>query len=130
MSRHKTYREIRQTFPPEMQQRISAGADKIRQQLKILNTVRQAAGLTEVELEELLGMPEFSNLQNNSFTFGTLISTIVTMGGSIDITVNFPEKPPVQFEQIEVSFPDFTTGAPAPKGGIANKAFLKLDPKL
>jgi hypothetical protein len=82
MSRHKTYHEVRQTFSPEMQQRISTGADKIRQQLKIVNAVRQAAGLTEAELEVILGMPEFANLQNNSFTFDTLMNTIVSMGGS------------------------------------------------
>ena len=110
MNQHKPYREIRQTFSAEMQQRISVGADKIRQQLKILNAVRQAAELTEAELEELLGMPEFTNLQNNNFTFATLISTIVTMGGLIDITVNFPEKAPVQFEQIEASIPDVIAG--------------------
>jgi hypothetical protein len=104
VSRYKTYREIRQTFSPKMQQRIDTGADKIRQQLNILNTVRQAAGLTEAELEEILGMPEFANLQNNSFTFDTLMSTIVSMGGSVDIIVNFPQKPSVQFEQIEVPF--------------------------
>jgi hypothetical protein len=105
MNKHKTYREVRQTFSAEMQQRISTGADKIRQQLKILDAVRQAAGLSESELEALLETSEFSHLQDNSFTFDTLISTIVTLGGSIDITVNFPEKPPVQFDRIETSFP-------------------------
>jgi hypothetical protein len=104
MSRHKTYREVRQTFSPDMQQRISAGADKIRQQLEILNAVRQAAGMTEAELDAILGLPEFANLQNNSFTFDTLMNTIVSMGGSIDITVNFPQQPPVQFDRIEASF--------------------------
>jgi hypothetical protein len=46
--KYRTYREIRQEFSPERQQKISAGAAKI-------NIARQAAGLTSEEIAELLG---------------------------------------------------------------------------
>jgi DNA-binding XRE family transcriptional regulator len=47
--KYRAYREIRQEFSPERQQKISAGAAKI-------NIARQAAGLTQEELAELLGI--------------------------------------------------------------------------
>lgn len=106
-SQHRTYRQIKQEFSPEMQAEITAGADRIRAGLKILSTVRQAAGLTQEELADLLKVRQsyISQVEaRENITLSTLISTIVAMGGSIDLTVNFPEKPPVQFSQIETSF--------------------------
>jgi transcriptional regulator with XRE-family HTH domain len=104
---HRTYKQIKQEFSPEMQAEISAGADRIRTELKIISTVRQAAGLTQEELADLLEVRQsyISQVEaRENITLTTLISTIAAMGGSIDLTVNFPEKPPVQFSQIETSF--------------------------
>jgi transcriptional regulator with XRE-family HTH domain len=107
--KHRTYREIRQEFSPERQQKISAGAAKINVGLKILSTVRQAAGITQEELAELLdvGQSHISQMESrDNITLATLISAIAAMGGSIDLTVKFPEKPSVQFSQIETLFPE------------------------
>jgi transcriptional regulator with XRE-family HTH domain len=90
-----------------MKAEISAGADQIRTGLKILSTVRQAAGLTQEELADLLEVRQsyISQVEaRENITLTTLISMIAAMGGSIDLTDNFPEKPPVQFSQIETSF--------------------------
>jgi hypothetical protein len=43
--KHRTYQEIKQGFSPEVRAEISAGADRIRAVLKIINTVGQDAGL-------------------------------------------------------------------------------------
>jgi len=107
--KHRTYREIRQEFSPERQQKISASAAKINNGLKILSTVRQAAGITQEELAEILdvGQSHISQMESrDNITLATLISTITAMGGSIDLTVKFPEKPSVQFSQIETLFPE------------------------
>jgi transcriptional regulator with XRE-family HTH domain len=67
----------------------------------------KAAGLTQEELADLLEVRQsyISQVEaRENITLSTLISTITAMGGSIDLTVNFPEKPPVQFSQIETSF--------------------------
>ncbi len=108
MSRpHRTYKEIKREFSPEMRERISVGANQIRAELQIISTVRQAAGLTQEELADLLDVRQsyISQVESReNITLGTLISTIAAMGGSIDLTVNFPEKSPVQFSQIEASF--------------------------
>jgi DNA-binding XRE family transcriptional regulator len=106
--KHRTYQEIRQEFSPERQQKISAGVAKINTELKILSTVRQAAGITQEELAELLdvGQSHISQMENrDNITLSTLINAIAAMGGSIDLTVKFPEKPSVQFSQIETLFP-------------------------
>ena len=104
---HRTYRQIKQEFSPQMQSEISAGAERIRAKLNIISTVRQAAGLTQEELADLLEVRQsyISQVEaRENITLSTLISTIAAMGGSIDLTVNFPEQPPVQFSQIETSF--------------------------
>jgi hypothetical protein len=38
---HRTYRQIKQEFSPEMQSEISAGAERIRTKLNIISAVRQ-----------------------------------------------------------------------------------------
>jgi DNA-binding XRE family transcriptional regulator len=105
MSRqHRTYAQIKKEFPPERQAKIQAGAKNIRKELKILSTVRQAVGITQEELADLLDVRQsyISQVENReNITFNTLVEVITAMGGSIDLTVNFPEKPPVQFSQIE-----------------------------
>ena len=106
--KHRTYREIKQKFPPERQQKISAGAEKIETRLKILSAVRQAAGLTQEELVALLDVGESHNspqVENrDDITFSTLVGVITAMGGSIDLIIKFPEKPSVQLSQIESLF--------------------------
>ena len=104
---HRTYQQIKHEFSPEMQSEISAGADRIRAKLSIISAVRQAAELTQEELADLLEVRQsyISQVEaRENITLSTLISTIAAMGGSIDLTVHFPEKPSVQFSQIETSF--------------------------
>lgn len=104
---HRTYRQIKQEFSPQMQQEISAGAEKIRTGLKILSTVRHAAGLTQEELADLLDVKQsyISQVEGReNITLGTLLGAIAAMGGSVDLTVNLPEKASIQFSQIETIF--------------------------
>jgi ribosome-binding protein aMBF1 (putative translation factor) len=104
---HRTYRQIKQEFSSEMQSEISAGAELIRTRLNIISAVRQAAGLTQEELADLLEVRQsyISQVEaRENITLSTLISTIAAMGGSIDLTVHFPDQPSIQFSQIETSF--------------------------
>ncbi|PSB44949.1 helix-turn-helix domain-containing protein [Chamaesiphon polymorphus] len=104
---HRTYAQIKQEFSPQMQAEISIGAQKIREELKILASMRQAADLTQEELLDLLDVrqSDLSQVEGRErLTISTLFGLITAMGGSIDITVNFPEKPPVQLSRIETLF--------------------------
>jgi transcriptional regulator with XRE-family HTH domain len=107
--KHRTHREIRQEFTPERQQEISDSAAKIDTKLTILSTVRQAAGITQEELADLLNIRQSHISQMESrddITLGNLVGAITAMGGSINLTVEFPGKPSVQFSQIETLFPE------------------------
>jgi plasmid maintenance system antidote protein VapI len=104
---HRTYAQIKKEFSPQRQAEISIGAEKIREELKILASVRQAAGLTQEELVDLLDVRQSYMSQvegRDRITISTLLGLITAMGGSIDLTVNFPEKPPVQLSRIETLF--------------------------
>ncbi|NEQ69457.1 MAG: hypothetical protein F6K21_28985 [Symploca sp. SIO2D2] len=54
MKKYKTYREVRNTFSPESQKRITACAEQIKEELRILRTVREMAGLSQEEITEQL----------------------------------------------------------------------------
>ena len=72
---HRTYRQIKQEFSPERQAKIESGAQKIKKELKILSTVRQAAGLTQEELAALLDVKQsyISQVENReNITLSTL----------------------------------------------------------
>ncbi|MEQ9000121.1 MAG: XRE family transcriptional regulator [Coleofasciculus sp. B1-GNL1-01] len=104
MTVHKTYKEVRNNFSPEAKARITAGANKIREELKIIRTIREVAGLSQEELAERLEVkqPYISQLEGReNITLNTLVGVVVALGGSVDITINFPEKEPVCFSRIE-----------------------------
>lgn len=107
MSNYRTYKEIKQNFSKERIEEINDGADKIRKELNLLNKIRQTAGLTEEELTEFLEGKQVNKIvadENDNSPLATIIRLIVARGGSIDITINFPEKEPVQFSRIESLF--------------------------
>ena len=104
MTVYKTYKEVRNSFSPEAQARITAGANNIREELKILRTLREVAGISQEELAERLDVkqPYISQLEGReNITLNTLVGVVVALGGSIDITINFPEKAPVSFSRIQ-----------------------------
>jgi transcriptional regulator with XRE-family HTH domain len=110
---HRTYRQIRSDFTPEMHHEIREGAERIRTGLKILSSVRQAAGLTQEELADLLDVRQsyISQVESReNITLSTLVGVIAAMGGSIDLTVHFPDKPALQYTQIETLFPGKVPG--------------------
>ncbi|MCP2730790.1 helix-turn-helix domain-containing protein [Limnofasciculus baicalensis] len=112
MTVYKTYKEVRNGFSPEAQARITAGANKIREQLKILRTLREVAGISQEELAERLDVkhPDISQLEEREeIALNTLVEVVVALGGSLDITINFPEKAPISFSRIEtILSPPFT----------------------
>ncbi|NEQ68206.1 MAG: helix-turn-helix transcriptional regulator [Symploca sp. SIO2D2] len=107
MKKYKTYREVRNTFSPESQKRITARAKQIKEELRILRTVREMAGVSQEELAERLDVkqPYISQLEGReNITLTTLVGVISALGGSVDIVINFPEKESVCFAEIETVF--------------------------
>jgi hypothetical protein len=60
---HRTYKQIKQEFSPEMRAEISAGADQIRTELKIISTkkvivIQESATIQEsVQTTSILDLP-------------------------------------------------------------------------
>ncbi|ELR98374.1 XRE family transcriptional regulator [Gloeocapsa sp. PCC 73106] len=107
MSSHKKYKEIKKDFSSERIEEIKKGADTIRKELDILHELSKLAGVTEEKLIDILQTkyPYFSeNNELSNLTLNGLMQVIVALGCSIDITINFPEKTPMQFSQVENFF--------------------------
>lgn len=99
-----SYKEKRKQFSKESQERISAKADEIRNELRILRAVRELTGISQEELAERLevGQSYVSRLERrDNVTLATLVRIIDALGGSIDITINLPERTPVKFPHLE-----------------------------
>lgn len=104
MTTYKTYKEVRNNFSTEAKARITDGANKIREELKILRTLREIAGISQEELAKRLDVkqPYISQLEGReNITLNTLVGVVAALGGSVDITINFPEKEPVCFSRVE-----------------------------
>lgn len=102
-----SYKEKRQQFSPEAQARISAGAQEIRNEIRILRAIREASGLSQEELADRLevGQSYISRLERrDNITLATLASIAQALGGSIEITINLPECEPVKFSGVEELF--------------------------
>jgi transcriptional regulator with XRE-family HTH domain len=103
----KSYKEKRQEFSPEAQERIRAGAQQIKQEMRILRAIRDAAGLSQEELAKRLevGQSYISRLERReNITLATLAAIAQALGGSIEITITLPECKPVKFSSVEALF--------------------------
>ena len=99
-----SYKEKRKEFSKEAQERISAKADEIRNELRLLRAVREITGISQEELAQKLnvGQSYISRLERrDNITLATLVRIIDALGGSVDITINLPEREPVKFSHLE-----------------------------
>jgi ribosome-binding protein aMBF1 (putative translation factor) len=88
-----SYKEKRKQFSPEAQARISAGAQEIRNELRILRAIREASGLSQEELADRLEVGQYyiSRLERrDNITPATLAGITQALGGSIEIAINLP----------------------------------------
>jgi len=102
-----SYKEKRAQFSPDAQARISAGADELRNELRLLRAIREASGLSQEELAERLevGQSYISRLERrNNITLATLSAIAHALGGSVEITITLPECPPVKLSGVEELF--------------------------
>lgn len=99
MSKGKILQNIWDKFPEERKQRIKARAEELETEYLSLQELRKAAGLTQAEISRSLQMPQsnVSRLERESdMLLSTLRNYIHAMGGNLTISVEFPNKPPIQ----------------------------------
>ena len=98
MAKGKTLEKIWEKMPEARKARISARADELIAEYKTLQEVRKSAGLTQARVSETLNMPQ-SNISRLEKSSDMLISTlreyVEAIGGTLNLTVELPDQPPV-----------------------------------
>lgn len=82
---------------------IEAGADKLYDKYMTLQSLRKAHDLTQVTLAESLGISQASLAKmekRSDLLLSTLRNYVEAMGGRLDLTVEFPGKPPVVLDKL------------------------------
>jgi transcriptional regulator with XRE-family HTH domain len=88
-------------LPPEQQAEIAVEAERLRTEYLTLKDLRRARQLTQVQLAETLGQKQVSVAKLEKRTdllLSTLRRYVEAMGGTLDLVVAFPDRPPVHLE--------------------------------
>lgn len=94
-------------LPAERRKKISKHAKELVAKEMTLRDLRKALELTQADMGSKLHMNQesISRLERRSdLMLSTLVSYIKAMGGELDLTAKFPNRPPVKlngFEDIE-----------------------------
>lgn len=94
----KNLNEIMQKLPRDRRAKIEARAAELIAEHMTLRDVRKARELTQEQMAELLGIRQdsISKLEKRTdLLLSTLRSYLNAMGGSLQLIVEFPDRPPV-----------------------------------
>ncbi|BAY96084.1 putative transcriptional regulator [Tolypothrix tenuis PCC 7101] len=103
MTKGKILQSIWDNLPDDRKERIQTQAEELEVEYLTLQELRKAAGLTQAEISRNLEMPQsnVSRLERESdMLLSTLQNYIAAMGGSLIITVELPNKPPVRLNML------------------------------
>ncbi|XHR83688.1 MAG: XRE family transcriptional regulator [Gloeotrichia echinulata GP01] len=103
MTKGKILQSIWDNLPSDRKERIQARTEELEAEYLTLQELRKAAGLTQAEISRNLEMPQsnVSRLERESdMLLSTLQNYIAAMGGSLIITVELPNKPPVRLNML------------------------------
>lgn len=92
-------------LPPERRERIEKRAAGIIAEELTLRDLRKARALTQDRMAELLniGQDSVSRLEKRTdLLLSTLRSYVAAMGGTLDLVVSFPDRPPVSLSGLDV----------------------------
>lgn len=100
MSRGPLLQAIWDKLPEERRQRIEEGAAREIEEYRTLLELREAAGISQGEMSERLGMAQ-SNLSRlekyQDWKITTLEDYVEALGGNVHIMVELPDRAPVSF---------------------------------
>jgi len=98
MAKGPVLQEIWDGLSDERKARIEARTDELEAEYLTLQELRKIAGLTQASLSEDLQMPQsnVSRLEKSSdMLLSTLRSYVEALGGTLNLTVELPDKPPI-----------------------------------
>ena len=90
--------EMLKKLPVRRRKRIEAEADRLHAEYLLLRDLRKAKELTQVELSKKLKISQASvaNMEKRSdLLLSTLRNYVEATGGSLELTVSYPNRPPV-----------------------------------
>lgn len=111
-------------LPAERRAKIEARADALIAEEMTLRDLRKAHDLTQVRMAELLDIGQDSVCrleQRADLLLSTLRGYIDAMGGSLDLVVRFPDRPPVRLGGFTLPSDAPDGGGDAPATGSASK---------
>lgn len=94
----KTLKDIIDELPVDRRARVEARSEELISEEMTLRDLRKAQELTQERMAELLGIGQDSISRLESRTdmlVSTLRSYVAAMGGSLELVVRFPDRPPV-----------------------------------
>jgi len=101
----KNYNELRQKMSPERRERNEAAAQQMLVEMALAE-LRKAAGLTQTELAQMLGVSQanLSKLEHQSdIQVGTLRRLVEALGGQLELVVTMPDGNKVRLSQFSES---------------------------
>lgn len=99
MTKGPVLQEIWDNLPADRRARIEARTRNLEAEYLTLQELRKAAGLTQAEVSQELGMPQsnVSRLEKGAdMLLSTLRQYIEAMGGTLSLTVELPDRPPIR----------------------------------
>jgi DNA-binding XRE family transcriptional regulator len=100
--------DIIKKLSPARRKKVEARAAELMAEEMTLRQLREARKLTQVSIAETLGVTQdsVSRLEKRSdLLLSTLRKTIHAMGGTLTLTAEFPDRPPVVLSGIAVDDP-------------------------
>ena len=99
----KSLNDVMKELPASRRAKIEARSEQLIAEEMTLRDLRKARHLTQERMAELLGVRQdnISRLEGRTdMLLSTLRSYIDAMGGSLDLVVNFPDRPPVSLSSL------------------------------
>ncbi len=97
----KNVKDIMKGLPKARREKIMKRGEELLAEYQILQDIRKAQGLTQVQLAEKLKINQdgVSKIEKRSdMLVSTLRGYIEAMGGELDITVKFPDQKPISID--------------------------------
>lgn len=115
--------DIVKALPRERQAKISAQADQLMQEYETLQELRKALNVTQEQMARELGIKQenISRLEQRSdMLLSTLARAIAVLGGKLDLTVRFRDRPAISLSKLvdATALPARPTAARAAKRRI------------
>jgi len=97
----RTLKDKMAQLPKKRRTRIEAEADRLHAEYQTLKDLRKAKALTQVQVAEILGIQQATVAQlekRSDLMISTLRGYVEAMGGTLQLTVTFPDREPVALE--------------------------------